>query len=455
VNVDWPAPGTLLASRYRLVDLLETGGMAEVWHAHDQLLGRSVAIKMPTTDAFVWKEARAAARLSHPHVAAVHDYSEATRPDGEVAPFVVMELLSGESLAARLERSTLGWREAAGIGVAVADALAAAHASGVVHRDIKPGNVMLTPATVKILDFGISAATGESDDDETGLTFGTPAYVSPERLDGKPAEPATDIYGLGVLLFEMVTGDPPYPVDTWEELAAARKSGPGKLPADLPEPFRDLVARCLRDEPAERPAAAEVRDELTALAPLPHKNTPAGYAVGRVPPATLIMRRAATRRRPAAVRVGIATALLAVGGVVVAANAFNRTDEGGAPPVVAASPVVPATSAPSSAPPPSAPPSSAPATSSAPVVLDFNVAVSRVRTAVEAGRAGGQIRTDVATDLLNLIRSLSKAGPADVDSRVEELRRKIDQRVNEGSLAQARAVVLQSRLADLGRATRT
>jgi serine/threonine-protein kinase len=456
VNDDWPAPGTTLASRYRLVTLLETGGMAEIWHAHDELLGRPVAVKLPTADTFVWKEARAAARLSHPHVAAVHDYSEATRPDGVVTPFVVMELLGGESLAARLERSALGWREAAGIAVAVADALAAAHASGVVHRDIKPGNVMLTPTAVKILDFGISAATGEADDDETGATFGTPAYVSPERLDGKPAEPATDVYGLGVLLFEMVAGTPPYPVDTWAELAVARAAGPGELPPGLPAAFRDLVVRCLADEPYERPTAIEVRDQLTALAPLPHRNTPekthSGYAVGRVPPATLIMERAPARRL--AVRAGIVAALLAVG-ATVALGSFNRTGgEGPRPPVLAAPSTAPATAAPTPSAAATSAPTSAPA-SSAPAVLDFDVAVSRVETAVQAGQAGGQIRPDVATDLLNLIRPLSGADPGDVDRRVDELRRKIHQRVSEGSLAADRAAVLQSRLADLGRATRT
>jgi eukaryotic-like serine/threonine-protein kinase len=453
VNDDWPAPGTTLASRYRLVTLLQTGGMAEVWQAHDELLGRPVAVKLPTADTFVWKEARAAARLSHPHVAAVHDYSEATRPDGVVTPFVVMELLGGESLAERLERSALGWREAAGIAAAVADALAAAHASGVVHRDIKPGNVMLTPTAVKILDFGISAATGEADDDETGATFGTPAYVSPERLDGKPAEPATDVYGLGVLLFEMVAGTPPYPVDTWDELAVARAAGLGELPPGLPGAFRDLVVRCLADEPYERPAATEVRDRLTALTPLQHRqttteNTDSGYAVGRVPPATLIMERAPARRP--AVRAGIVAALLAVG-ATVALGSFNRTNgEGVRPPVLAAPSTAPATAAVT----PSAAPTPAP-THSAPAVLDFDVAVGRVENAVQAGQAGGQIRPDVATDLLNLIRPLSGADPADMDRRLDELRRKINQRVSEGGLAAARAAVLRSRLADLGRASRT
>ena len=457
---DWPAPGDLLAARYRLVALLEAGGMAEVWQAHDELLGRPVAVKVPTTDTFVWKEARAAARLSHPNVAAVHDYSEDTRPDGRVVPFVVMELLSGETLAARLERSALSSREAAGIGMAVADALAAAHASGVVHRDIKPGNVMLTATAVKILDFGISAATGEPDDDETGATFGTPAYVSPERLDGKPAEPATDVYGLGVLLFEMVAGQPPYPVDTWEELAAARAAGPGELPAGLSQPFRELIGRCLRDEPAERPTAVEVRVDLAALAPALEQNQPPGYGPGRVPPTTLPLPPAPRRRT--AVRIGIVAVLVALGGVAVAWAPVHRDSPRAAPPVAAATSPAPI-SPPSTTPAPATPTTSAPATPTTPAsatptapatppVLDFDVAVDRMQSAIEAGQAGGQIRPDVATDLLNLIRPLSNADRADLDRRVNDLRRKIHERVGEGGLAAARADVLQARLTDLDRA---
>ncbi|HEY0535288.1 MAG TPA: protein kinase, partial [Actinoplanes sp.] len=266
MSSDWPVASALMAGRYRLVSLLETGGMAEIWRAEDELLDRPVAVKLPTSPQVVWREARMAARLSHPGIAAVHDYREAVRPDGTVVPFVVMELLTGESVAARVDRELIGWAEAARIGAAVADALAAAHASGVVHRDIKPGNVMLTPNGVKILDFGISVAAGEPDDDDTGATFGTPAYVAPERLDGMPAEPATDVYGVGVLLFEMVTGDPPYPVETWEELAAARASGPSELPESLPPDFRDVVNRCLDADPAGRPTAARLRADLLAVA---------------------------------------------------------------------------------------------------------------------------------------------------------------------------------------------
>jgi eukaryotic-like serine/threonine-protein kinase len=468
VDHDWPAPGTSLAFRYRLVTLLETGGMAEIWHAQDELLGRPVAVKLPTdlttsstrVAQLAWKEARTAARLSHPHIAAVHDLQEAVRPDGSVTPFVVMELLGGETLAARLCGSPMPWPEAARVAVSVADALAAAHASGVVHRDIKPGNVMLTPTGVKILDFGISVAAGEPDDDETGATFGTPAYVAPERLDGRPAEPATDMYGLGVLLFEMVTGEPPYPVDTWEELAVARAKGPDRLPADLPPAFREVVERCLDNDPQRRPSAVAVRERLTALAPAPRTQAKGGarpttaYAAGRAPATTLTIE--GPERTGRAVRVAAAVVAVAIAATFVAIGASHRTDN--ADPGPLATPL--ATPAPSATPSaaPAAPPaplsvaSSKPATAKPPARLKRSDAVVRVRAAVEAGRAVGQIRPDAATDLLNLIQSLTNADAKEVDGLVDNLRRKIRDRVSEGTVAADRAIVLQSRLTDVGRA---
>ncbi|MFI7601493.1 serine/threonine-protein kinase [Actinoplanes sp. NPDC049681] len=433
----WPAAGDLLAARYRLVTLLESGGMADIWRARDELLERPVALKLPTgrtassAEALhaAWKEARMAARPSHPGIAVVHDYNGAERPDGSVTPFVVMELLTGETLAARVERAPLGPREAARIGRDVADALAAAHASGVVHRDIKPGNVMLTPAGVKILDFGISAVAGEPDDDETGMTFGTPAYVAPERLDGKPAEPATDVYGLGVLLFEMVSGDPPYPVDTWEELEAARAQGPGHLPPGLPAPFRVLVGDCLSDEPGLRPTAEEVRDRLTMLADEPP------------PPRHRDRRRLAVPVGAAAVLTAAATVLLLV---------WPHGGEPGTAPHAAPTPA-PASRAPSSTPARSTAPTRAPARQE-PVRLEFAEAVRRVRAAVDDGRSAGQIRPDVATDLLNLLGALDGPRAAGVEERISDLRRKVRARTGEGSVAESRAAVLQSRLDDLDRA---
>jgi hypothetical protein len=502
---DWPSTGILLAARYRLAERLETGGMADVWRADDELLGRPVAVKLPNGAHVAWREARMAAKLSHPSIAAVHDYREAVRPDGTVAPFVVLELLAGETVAARLVRDPVTLDEAARIGAAVAGALAAAHAGGVVHRDIKPGNVMLTPNGVKILDFGISAPAGEEDFDDTGATFGTPAYVAPERLDGMPAVPATDVYGLGVLLFEMVTGSPPYPVDTWEELAAARASGPGTLPESLPADFRTLVDRCLDDDPQARPSADEVRFSLTALwlaersaswsavvapaapaaaiwrgpaarrvthapsAPREIERSPSmpgttgqgpavpgtsGYRAGRAAASTLPMTPTPDRRL--AVTVALIALVVAVAGVFVLVNWQRRSTVDAQPaPTGTAASTATATAAVPPAPAGTPPATSPPPTVSPTPTLVFADAVSRMRSAVEDGAADGEIRDDVALDLLNLIRPLALTDGRDVATQVALLRLKITQRLGEGGLQPARAEVLRARLTDLDQAAGT
>src|SRR5688572_17161581 len=223
-----PAGGDLLARRYRLIDRVGAGGMSVVWRARDEVLDRLVAVKWLGSELaddalfrdLVRREAWATARIKHPAVAAVYDYGEVTSLDGQSLAYVVMEMLDGESLSDRLQIGPVPWREAVTITAEVADALATAHDQSVVHRDISPDNVMLTSSGLRVFDFGIAARIGEPDDDATGSTFGTPAYVAPERLDGRPAQAATDVYALGVLLFEMLTGAPPYPEDTWNPDAA-------------------------------------------------------------------------------------------------------------------------------------------------------------------------------------------------------------------------------------------
>jgi serine/threonine protein kinase len=271
-----PIGGDLLARRYRLIDRVGAGGMSVVWRARDEVLDRLVAVKwlgseLADDDLFrdlVRREAWATARIKHPAVAAVYDYGEVSGLDGQSRAYVVMEMLDGDSLAARLRRGPIPWREAIAIGAEVADALATAHENGVVHRDLSPDNVMLTSSGLRVFDFGIAAPVGEPDDDSTGSTFGTPAYVAPERLDGLPAQTATDVYCLGVLMFEMLTGVPPFPEDTWNpdapltERPAPRPRGVPGLPAAVAR----LVQRCLTHDPAGRPPARAVTDRLTAYA---------------------------------------------------------------------------------------------------------------------------------------------------------------------------------------------
>ena len=266
------AEGDLLGERYRLERPLGAGGMATVWRAVDLVLDRAVAVKVPKEgwpEEFTRRlrqEAKAAAGLAHPSITGVHDYGE-----HEGVPYVVMELLEGESLAARLSRGPLPWHEAAGICARVADALAAAHAAGIVHRDIKPANVFLTRVGVKVLDFGI-AFTGPAG--PRGPLLGTPAYVAPELVSGTPPTSAADMFSLGVVLRECLAGAPP-------ETAPA-------LPPDVPEQVDAVCRRCLSEDPEARPTAPEAARVLAGaagvqLAPFPAADPAGAPDDGRTP----------------------------------------------------------------------------------------------------------------------------------------------------------------------------
>jgi hypothetical protein len=264
----------VLAGRYRLLNRLGAGGMSVVWRAHDEVLDREVAVKVlaveKAADAGLLErirvEARAAARLRHPNVVQVHDYGQ-TADD---LPYVVMELVDGRSLADVLAGGPLPWRSAALIGAQVAAALAAAHSRGIVHRDVKPSNVMVTSGGVKLVDFGISATVGEADW-IGGEVLGTPAYLAPERLGGGPVRAATDVYALGLLLYLMVAGRLPWLASTTTQmLRAHRYREPSVLPpvAGLPAELAEMCHRCLAKDPAERPNAGEAAEVLAAAAGL-------------------------------------------------------------------------------------------------------------------------------------------------------------------------------------------
>ena len=248
--------------RFQAVRRIDAGGMGEVWEADDTLLGRRVAIKVlavelagdPVAVRRFGREARATAMLDHPNVVRVFDFV-----DGE-APFLVLELLEGQTLAERLRGGALPPLEAARIAAEVADGLDAAHRIGIIHRDIKPGNIMLTAGGgVKVMDFGIAAAR-EAHSTTGQELLATAAYAPPERIAGGRASPAGDLYSLGVVLYEMLTGRPPFMADTAERLLRAH------LEAE-PRPVRELVfwvppeiaAACeaaLAKDPAARPASA-------------------------------------------------------------------------------------------------------------------------------------------------------------------------------------------------------
>jgi hypothetical protein len=249
--------------RYRAVRRIDAGGMGEIWEADDTLLGRRVAIKVlaeelagdPVALRRFRREARATAKLDHPNVIRVYDFV-----DGE-APFLILELLEGQTLAERLRGGgALAPLEAARIAAAVADGLEVAHRAGIIHRDIKPSNITLTAdGGVKVMDFGIAAAW-EAHSTTGQQLLATAAYAPPERIRGGRASPAGDLYSLGVVLYEMLTGRPPFLADTAEQLLRAHLEA-------APRPVRELVfwvppeiaAICeaaLAKDPAARPSSA-------------------------------------------------------------------------------------------------------------------------------------------------------------------------------------------------------
>jgi hypothetical protein len=287
----------MLGGRYELLDQLGTGGMAVVWRARDDVLGRHVAIKVlagphvgdPGARRRIRDEARAAAALSHPNIAQVHDFGESHAADGTCTPYVVMELVPGGTLADRMALGPLPATAAFRICAEVAAALAAAHADGLVHRDIKPANVMVTPSGAKVVDFGIAAAISSGGGTEpNGELFGTPAYLAPERLLGDAVEPASDVYALGLLLYRLLAGHSPWSADTTTKMLAAHVYvEPEPLPQlrDVPPYVTDLVNRCLLKDPTMRPTARDVASVLLRASALGDPVGAAPLLIDARPPA--------------------------------------------------------------------------------------------------------------------------------------------------------------------------
>jgi serine/threonine-protein kinase len=266
----------LLGGRYRLSGRIAVGGMGEVWRGTDELLDRPVAVKLlsaahATDEAFRARfraEARYAASLSHPNIAQVFDYGETS--DYEEAPaglpsggaYLVMELVPGEPLSALIaQQRRLTVQDTLRIISQAADALTAAHEAGIVHRDIKPGNLLVTgDGTTKITDFGIARAMWAAQAShltQTGMVMGTASYVSPEQATGGTITSASDIYSLGVVAYECLTGTPPFTAETPVAIAVAHMHRPvPPLPDDVPAPVADLVIGMLAKPPEDRPQSA-------------------------------------------------------------------------------------------------------------------------------------------------------------------------------------------------------
>jgi serine/threonine-protein kinase len=251
----------VLAARYRLDHLIASGGMGEVWRAVDLVLDRPVAVKLlhpeyaqhAETAARFRAEARHAANLSHPSIAQVYDFGEATQ--GRPA-FLVMELIAGSPLTQVLAGGPLPPARVLDVVAQVAAGLAAAHAAGVVHRDIKPGNLLVDRDTVKITDFGIAYALGSAPLTRTGALIGTPAYLAPERVNGQAAGPASDLYSLGMVAYECLTGSLPFTGTAVEIALAHQHQSLPPLPAAVPHEVAELIAQLTARDPARRPASA-------------------------------------------------------------------------------------------------------------------------------------------------------------------------------------------------------
>lgn len=284
-----PTAGQVFGSRYELISRIAIGGMGEVWKANDSVIGRTVAIKI-LKDEYMGDsgfrerfraEARHAALVNHEGIANVFDYGEE-----EGSAYLVMELVPGEALSSIIEREKiLPSSRVLSIVAQTASALHAAHQAGLVHRDIKPGNLLITPdGSVKITDFGIARLADQVPLTATGQVMGTVQYLAPEQAGGKPASPATDVYSLGIVAYEALAGKRPFRGESQVAIAMAQiKETPPELPSSIPSAVRALVMSCMAKKPEGRPASAHDLsqaalalsrgDDASALALIPAQET--------------------------------------------------------------------------------------------------------------------------------------------------------------------------------------
>ena len=323
------AQGPTLDGRYRLERRLGSGGMGSVWQGRDLLLGRKVAIKLVAGPVIVGsgaagsgiggderlrREAKALGALAHSGIARLYDYCERSEHT-----YLVMELAEGENLAAHLTRGRIPPERAVAIAAQCAEALDAAHRAWVVHRDVKPGNIVLAAQGVKLVDFGIASTAGDGALTAAGRVLGTAAYLAPERATGRPATPAADLYALGVVLYEMLAGRLPFRApDPIAMMYAHTAAEPLPLPDDVPPALAEICRRLLTKDPAARPrsgaALARMLREASLEVPVRPLPAAAHRMIAAAPAAAPRAAPAGTGLRPrrvAALALGAAVVLVA------------------------------------------------------------------------------------------------------------------------------------------------
>ena len=440
----------VLGGRYALLEELGAGGMAVVYRARDEVLGREVAVKVlspqfaadPGFLARFEREARHVAALSHPNIVTVFD-SGIDRN----TPFIVMELVAGRTLRQVLDQvGPLPAREAVTIAIAVCAALEAAHAAGLVHRDIKPANIVLSGGEVKVVDFGIARADEPGARTRTQAVLGTAAYLSPEQASGGQVGPRADLYALGCVLFEMLTGAPPFTADTALGVAYRQvHDDPGPPSARRPGLAAQLdwvTTRLLAKDPADRPpSAAAARAWLLAAVSGDHTRV-----LPAQPGGDITAGRRKSPRRPRMLDTVLAAALAAA--LAAHATALLTSQAPAA--------------APSPSPATSLRPSASPSTPSSPrarpraTLPPAAAAAAALVGELDVGVADGQVSQQAAQDLFNELQHLLFDQPGQsaqqIDQQYSQLVQAYDQRAQQGDITGAAAVALRRDIDRLGAA---